>query len=243
MTLIKAKLENIVNDDVLGSTCEIQKVTGQVVKKACRRMLPGKTDVTESYTSDVFLHAPDILFDHLAAVFRSYLLYGTVTLQILTCAFLPLFKGGLKNAAVFDSFRAFAGASQLLKLFEYVILIVWGDCLRSDTMQFGFKKVVSTTKCSWLVNLVTTYFMRHGTAVTACLLDCSKAFDKFQFDKLFEKLIIKGLPAVVIRVRIFVYQEQEGCVKLGGKKSSFFANQWNQARFSSFSCALFSLSG
>ena len=177
MDIMKAKLEQIVKDDVLGSTHEIQKVTGQVVKEACRRMLPGKTDVTESYTSDVFLHAPDILFDHLAAVFRSYLLHGTVTLQILTCAFLPLFKGGLKNPAVFDSYRAIAGASQLLKLFEYVILIVWGDCLESDTMQFGFKKGVSTTQCSWLVNEVTTYFMRRGTAVTACLLDCSKSLD------------------------------------------------------------------
>ena len=127
-------------------------------------------------------------------------------------------KGGLKNPAVFDSYRA----SQLLKLFEYVILIVWGDCLESDTMQFGFKKGVSTTQCSWLVNEVTTYFMRRGTAVTACLLDCSKAFDKCQFDKLFEKLVVKGLPAVVIFVLIFVYQEQEGCVKLGGKKSTVF---------------------
>ena len=219
---IKAKLENMVSSDILASKQEVEKVTGQVVKAACSRMLPGKMDVTESYTSDVFLHAPDTLFDHLAAVFRSYLLHGAVTLQILTCAFLPLFKGGVKNPAVFDSYRAIAGASQLLKLFEYVILTVWGDCLQSDSMQFGFKKGVSTTQCSWLVTEVTNYFMRRGTAVTACLLDCSKAFDKCQFDKLFEKLIAKGLPAVVVRVLIFVYQEQEGCVKLGGKKSSMF---------------------
>ena len=58
--------------------------------------------------------------------------------------------------------------------------------------------------------------------MSACLLDCSKAFDKCRFDKLFQKLISKGLPAVVVRVLIFVYQEQEGWVKLGGKKSSAF---------------------
>ena len=185
-------------------------------------MLPGKTDVTEAYTSDVLLNAPDILFDHLAAVFRSYLVHGTVSLQILSCAFLPLFKGGLKSPAVFDSYRAIAGASQLLKLFEYVILLVWGDDLVSDTMQFGFKKGVSTTQCTWLVNEVTTYFMRRGTAVTACLLDCSKAFDKCRFDKLFDKLISKGLPAIVVQVLVFAYEEQQGWVKLGGKKSSSF---------------------
>ena len=103
-----------------------------------------------------------------------------------------------------------------------MILLVWGDVLGSDSMQFGFKSGVSTTQCTWLVNEVTSYFMRRGTAVTACLLDCSKAFDKCRFDKLFEKLVAKGLPAVVVRVLVFVYEEQQGWVKLGGKKSSSF---------------------
>ena len=89
-------------------------------------------------------------------------------------------------------------------------------------MQFGFKAGVSTTQCSWLVNEVTNYFMRRGTAVTACLLDCSKAFDKCRFDKLFSKLISKGLPAIVVRVLIYIYEEQTGWVKLGGKLSSPF---------------------
>ena len=204
-------------------------------------MLPGKNDVTEVYTSDVFLHAPDSLFDHLATVFRSYLNHGTVTLQILCCAFLPLFKGVLKNPEVFDSYRAIAGASQLLKLFEYVILTVWGDSLDSDTMQFGFKKGVSTTQCTWLVNEVTTYFMRRGTAVTACLLDCSKAFDKCRFDKLFQKLMCKGLPAVVVRVLVFMYEEQQGWVKLGGKKSSSFALTNGTRQGSVLSPLLFSI--
>ena len=146
MITIKLKLEQLIKESTDSSANEAEKVTGQVVKEACSRMLPGKQDVTGVYSSDVFLHAPDSLFDHLAAVFRSYLVHGTVTLQILCCAFLPLFKGGLKNPEVFDSYRAIAGASQLLKLFEYVIIIVWGDSLSSDTMQFGFKKGVSTTQ-------------------------------------------------------------------------------------------------
>ena len=117
---------------------------------------------------------------------------------------LPLFKGGLKNPAVFDSYRAIVGASQLLKLFEYVILLVWGDGLQSDSIQFGFKSGVPTTQCTWLFNEITTYFMRRGTALTSCLLYCSKAFDKCKFDKLFEKMISKGLPAVVVRVLVLI---------------------------------------
>ena len=123
MTTIKGKLAAMVSND---SLAEVDKVTGEIVKKACLRMKPGKIDVTEAYSSDVFLHAPDILFNQLAHVFKSYLLHGTVTLQVLVCAFMPLFKGGLKNPDKFKSYRAIAGASQILKLFEYVVLEVWG---------------------------------------------------------------------------------------------------------------------
>ena len=53
-------------------------------------------------------------------------------------------------------------------------------------------------------------------------LDCSKAFDKCLFDKLFDKLIDRNLPAIVIRTLVYVYEEQEGCVKLQDMKSATF---------------------
>ena len=108
-------------------------------------------------------------------------------------------------------------------------------------LQFGFKKGVSTTQCTWLVNEVATYFMKRGTAVTACLLDCSKAFDKCSFDKLFQKLIDKGLPAVVVRVLIFAYEEQQGWVKLAGRKSSTFSLSNGTRQGSVLSPLLFSI--
>ena len=111
MAIIKNRLQELINES---SHREIMKITGNVVKQACARMKPGKMDVTGSYSSDVFLNAPDLMFDLLADVFRSYLIHGSVTPQILSCAFLPLFKGGLKNPDKLDSYRAIAGASQLL---------------------------------------------------------------------------------------------------------------------------------
>ena len=122
MGVIKEKLKGMISAN---SNEEVGKINGDVVKLACTRMKPGKVDVTGAYSSDVFLNAPDVLVDLLASVFLSYLVHGTVTLQILCCAFLPLFKGGLKNPESFDSYRAIDGASQLLKLFEYVVLLVW----------------------------------------------------------------------------------------------------------------------
>ena len=90
--------------------------------------------MSEQYTSDVFKNAPDIMIEKIAAVFRSFLTHGTLTKAILVCAFLPLFKGGLKDPSKFNSYRIIASASQLLKLFEYVILILWGDKLTTDSL-------------------------------------------------------------------------------------------------------------
>ena len=216
-------------------------MTGSFVKEACSRMKPGKADVTQSFTSDVLLNGPDNLFDHLASIFRSFLVHGDVTLELLSCAFLPLFKGGLKNPNLSDSYRAIAGSSQILKLLDNVVLLVWGDLLGSDSLQFGFKKGTSTTQCSWLVMEVASYFLRQGTPVIATLLDCSKAFDKCQFSTLFSKLMDRKLPAIVIRMLVCVYEEQQGCVKWAGIRSSSFSITNGTRQGSVLSPTLFSV--
>ena len=222
MLSITQGIDRYIRNNIDSSVLEVNKITGKVVADAAAMMKAGKSDVSGSYTSDVFKHAPLSLFDHLSSVFRSFVMHGTISKQILCCAFLPLFKGGTKDPSKFDSYRAIAGASQLLKLFEYTVLILWGDKLTSDSLQFGFKKSVSTTHCSWLVTEVANYYVQRGGRVHACFLDCSKAFDKVLFNKLFLKMLAKGVPPVVVRVLIYAYQEQKGWVRLGKHKSEEF---------------------
>ena len=165
-------------------------------------MKPGKSDVSGAFTSDVLLHAPDSLFNSLAAVFRSSLVHGTFAKQLLVCLFLPLLKSGLKDPAVTKSYRAIAGSSQILKLFDYVVLVVWGEHLSSDTLQFGYKANTSTTQCSLLVMEVAQYYLRNGTPIIVTLCDCTAAFDKCQFDILFGRLLARGVPPIVVRLLI-----------------------------------------
>ena len=152
---------------------------------------------------------------------RSFLLHGTVTKSLLACSFLPLLKS-LKDPAKTDSYRAIAGSSLILKLMDNVIILLWGDKLGSDSLQFGFKAKVSTTQCSWLVSEVAAHYVNAGTPVIATLLDCSKAFDKCEFVHLFQKLLDRKLPAVVVRMLIYIYTEQEAWVRWGSERSSTF---------------------
>ena len=225
-------------EDSLG---EVFKIDGKIVKKAACKMKPGKGDVSEGYTSDAILSAPDILFDKLAQVYRSWLIHGTVTTSLLACAFLPLLKNSLKNPADTNSYRAIAGSSLLLKLFDQVILLLWGHLLASDELQFGYKADYSTTQCSWLVNEVACYFLRRGSPCIVTLLDCTKAFDKCQFDNIFRKLIDRKMPAVVVRVLMFAYQEQQAWVKWGRARSRSFLVTNGTRQGSVLSPALFSV--
>ena len=80
-----------------------------------------------------------------------------MTKSFLACAFLPLVKG-LKDPSKTASYRAVAGTSIILKLFDYVTLDIWGNDLASDSIQFGYKQGTSTTECSWLVMSMADHF-------------------------------------------------------------------------------------
>ena len=126
----------------------------------------------------------------------------------MACCFLPLLKGPTKDPADPSSYRAIAGSSLILKLFEKVILLIWGHLLGSDSLQFGYKKKTSTTQCTWLFSEVVQHFIRQGSHPIVTLLDCKAAFDICKFNILFEKLLDTGLPAIVVRALMFSYQQQ-----------------------------------
>ena len=160
MRALHDKIDKLISHDSLS---EVAKITGMVVKTAVCSMKPRKSDVSNCYTSDAILHAPDILFEQLAVIFRSWLTHGKITPSMLACSFLPLLKSSLKDPADTGSYRAIAGSSLILKIFEKVIMMLWGHHLASDSLQFGFKAKTSTTQCTWMVTEVAQYLLRNGT--------------------------------------------------------------------------------
>jgi len=156
---------------------EIEKVTGLVVKEAVSKIKPLKGNISGSFVSDALKHAPDSFFHQLATNYRSWLYHGTVTKSLLACSFLPNLKSSLKDPADPGSYRAIAGSSLILKVFEMVVLLLWGDLLSSDSLQFGYKARTSTTQCTWLVSEVVQLMQRNGINPVLIVLDCSKAFN------------------------------------------------------------------
>ena len=219
--LSELKKELEVDIELENSAWQVSKVTGSVVKEASKRLWAKKGDVTGSYNSDMIKNCPELFYDLLASVFRSWLTHGTVTRSFLACAFLPLVKG-LKDPSLTESYRAVAGSSLILKLFDYVILHLWGDLLQSDTLQFGYKRSTSTTECSWLVMTVADHFRRRGSPVYCATLDAKQGFDRCSWPVIFSSLKRRLIPAVVTRALMYVYMEQTAVVKWGSAVSEPF---------------------
>ena len=109
MRVIKQQLKVLIGGT--DSLIEVNKITSNIVREAALKMKGGKSDVSGSFQSEVLLNGPPLLFDHLAALFRAFLVHGDFTDQLLSCSFIPLFKGGLKDETNTDSYRAIAGSS------------------------------------------------------------------------------------------------------------------------------------
>ena len=65
-------------------------------------------------------------------------------------------------------------------------------------------------------------FQRHGSEVFVCVMDMAKAFDNVKHSTSFKRLIIKGIPAIFIRLLMVMHKQQITCVLCNGQLSDTF---------------------
>ena len=201
---------------------QVDKVTPEVVKNAAKNLKDNKSDPTYSYSSDCIKNGPMILFEKLSLVFQSFLIHGHLSLFLLLATLIPIIKDKLSSASSSKNYRSIAISSLVLKLFDWIILILFGDSLGLDELQFAYQPGCSTTMCTWSVIETVSYFMRNGSDVFTCCMDMTKAFDLVKHSLLFKKLISSGIPMIFIRLLLFIYTKQFANVKWGNSYSSFF---------------------
>ena len=121
------------------------------------------------------------------------------------------------------NYRGIAISSLILKVFDNCLLLLFGNLLSNDVLQFGFQKGCSTIQCTWAVQETISHYLRRGSDVYCCLLDFSKAFDKVNFDQLFQKLIARKVPAIVLRLVSFIYMNQSCYIRWNSVDSESFS--------------------
>ena len=196
----------------LVQTNQKQNITVKEIKDAVKMLKLGKKEENGLY-SNHFIYGSERLFVLLTLLFNSMLSHGMAPDELLLGTMIPLIKDGRLSKQCSDNYRALTIGTGLSKLLETVILNKQTDALKTSDLQFGFKEKSSTTMCTFMVMETIEYYKSKGSNVHVMLLDASKAFDRVNYIKLFEKLLRKGMCPLTVRLLLSMYTNQKLQVK------------------------------
>ena len=126
---------------------------------------------------------------------------------------IPLIKNSRGNKQCSDNYRSLTIGTGLSKLLDIVILNQQAVKLKTSDQQFGFKEKSSTTMCTFVALETIEHYKSNGGHVHTLLLDASKAFDRVDYIKMFDKLLDRGMCPLTVRLLLSLYTKQKLQVK------------------------------
>ena len=201
----------------------VDRITAEVISDVVKQVKTRKTDPVFSFNSDCIKRGPTSLFQHIANMIKSFLTHGYVSNHLLAATIIPLIKDKLGDIESSDNYRSIALSSIILKVFDWVVITLFGQNLGLDELQFSYQRNCSTTMCTWLVIESLAHFSRNHSDVFGCFMDMKKAFDMVKHSSLFKKLNERGLPPIITRLLLVMYQNQSAKVRWESSISDSFA--------------------
>ena len=171
------------------SFIEVEKITPAPIKEAISKLKNDKTEPLYHFNSDCMKNAPPILCELLAKLFRMYLIHDHISSIIMVSTVILLIKDKLGNISSSNNYRSISLSSLILKIFDWIILLLHGAKLSTDELQFGYQQKTSTNMCTWLAIETIDYFLRNGSEAFVGVMDMTKAFGNVKQIVLFWKLI------------------------------------------------------
>ena len=185
MEAVKEEVEKAVNET---SLIDVKMVTPEVVKKAAQKLKSGKSDPTYSFSSDCFKNCSENVYALLSDLFQGYLVHGHVTMGLLVSTLIPIVKDPLSSINSSKNYRSVCLSSLLIKMLDWIVIILGGKALGLSELQFAYQTNCSTTQCTWAALETIDYFLKRGSEVFTIATDMSKAFDLALHSKIFQKM-------------------------------------------------------
>ena len=143
-------------------------------------------------------------------------------MYLLLATLVPIVKDRLGDINSSKNYRLIAMSSLILKILDWVILLLFGQHLGLDELQFAYQKNCSPSMCTWGAIETIGYYLRNGSEVFSCLMDMTKAFNNVKYSVLFSRLIKANLSAIFIRILFFIYVNQFANIRWNGVYSEVF---------------------
>ena len=180
----------------------------EFLMKAVKKLKMKKSDGNKRLWSNHIIKAHESLFPKLADILTSMFIHGYTPDELLEATISSLPKD--KSASFCDStnYRGIALISCITKLYDLILIDRCGPQLCTSNLQFSFKPQHSTVMCNLVMKETIRYYNNRGSDVFACFLDASKAFDRLRYDKLFQILLERKMPPILIRSLLDMYERQ-----------------------------------
>ena len=197
-------------------------VTPQEVQDAVMKLGDNKASGLDNITAEHLKRASKKLYPLLAICFTGLLVHGILPDSILSVILVPVIKDKAGKLNSSENYRPIALASILSKVLERTLLNRLEQYILTTDNQFGFKRKHGTDMCIFALKEILDKYNRQNSTIFMCFIDASKAFDRINHEKLFNKLHERGVPKFLVRILVFWYAHQTMQIKWGNSVSAPF---------------------
>ncbi len=146
------------------------------------------------------MYASERILYMLAMWYTGFLIHEFLPDNMISVILTPVIKNKTGKITSKDNYRPIALASVISKVLENVLFTRLEYYVLTNANQFGFKSKHGTDMCIYTLNEMVLKYRRLNSTMFLCFLDASKAFDRINHLKLFEKLLKRGTPGYLIRI-------------------------------------------
>ena len=202
--------------------CNEMIVNVNELREVINKLDNNKACGEDGLSAEHLKYASDRIFCMLSLCFTSFFVHGNLPSEMISIILTPVIKDKTCKINSKDNYRPIALASVLSKIFEGIMYTRLEMYILTHDNQFGFKRKHGTDMCIYSLKEIVLKYRSLNTSMFLCFLDASKAFDRIDHSKLFQKLHSRGTPTYLIRMLIFWYRNQTMMVRWGSKLSAPF---------------------
>ena len=186
--------------DKLSTVGPHEKFTTMDVKLALKDLKCGKSPGTDLLSSEHFIYANDSICVFLSLLFNAMFIHSYLPGKFMETTIVPLLKDKKGDVTDKENYRPIAITSAMSKVFETVILHRYKELLYTSDHQFSFKAKHGTDQCVFVLKEMIEFYARASSPIYLCFMDASKAFDRVNHHCLLNKLLVRGIPSIVVRL-------------------------------------------
>jgi hypothetical protein len=199
------------NDHIIDVEC---------VERCVKMLKCNKAAGHDDLVAEHIINAHPAVIVHLKLLFSMMMTHSHVPEPFGSGIIIPIIKDKRGDVTSVDNYRPITLSPVISKIFESALLDKYSHYMKSDDLQFGFKKGLGCTNAIFSLRKVVEYFNSRDSNVYLASLDASKAFDRVNHYKLFTTLIKAGLPKYFVDIIINWYLKLCIVVRWDGANSS-----------------------